>query len=301
MSFLLARRQERAFARLYRRHVADVYRYAFVVLGDPQHAESVTQATFVRAYRAYRSGERPQKKTFNWLLGIAHQVCGHRSRGIEAALPEEFLEEDSTPTPSDIRRALDALGYDERAALMMREVERRSAAEIAEFLELDSGEVGALIFRARQALREQLERSLTCDQAERAISRQLDGLLSRSERKLLRAHLCACPECEGFSQSQRKHRVALRSYAPVPLPKRLGIFGGRSLSLGPVARTAAVAAIALMTGGVVAGGVDPRQWGHDATRIQPADAATTPIVEKDVVPRVAKLIKPKAARGRPDR
>ncbi len=288
MSFLLARRQERAFARLYRRHVAGVYRYAFVVLGDPQYAESVTQATFVRAYRAYQSGERPQQKTFNWLLGIAHQVCGHRSRGIEAALPEEFLEEESTPTPSDIRRALDALGYDERAALMMREVERRSVAEIAKFLELDSGEVEALIFRARKALREQLERSLTCDQAERAISRQLDGLTSRSERKLLRAHLCVCPECENFSQSQRKHRVALRSYGLVPLPRRLGIFGGRSLSLGPVARTAAVAAIALMMGGVAAGGVDPRQWGHDATHIQPADAAPPAVVQERATPRVSK-------------
>lgn len=295
MSFLLARRQERAFARLYRRHVADVYRYAFVVLGDPQHAESVTQATFVRAYRAYRSGERPQQKTFNWLLGIAHQVCGHRSRGIEAALPEDFQEEDSTPNPSDIRRALDALRYDERAALMMLEVERRSVVDIAKFLELDSGEVEALIFRARRALREQLDRTLTCDQAERAISRQLDGLLSRSERKQLRAHLCACPECEDFSQSQKKHRAALRSYGLVPLPRRLGIFGSR-LSLGSVARTAGVAAIALMMGGVAAGGVDPRRWGHDATQIQPADAAPPAVVQERATARVAKRTRRTAKR-----
>jgi RNA polymerase sigma-70 factor, ECF subfamily len=300
MSFLLARRQERAFARLYRRHVADVYRYAFVVLGDAQRAESATQATFVRAYRAYKGGERPQKKTFNWLLGIAHQVCGHRSRGIEAAVPEELLEEDSAPAPSDIRRALDALGYDERAALMMREVERRSVADIAAFLELESGEVEALVFRARKALREQLERSLTCDQAERAISRRLDGLLSRSERKLLRAHLCSCPECEDFAQSQSKHRAALRSYGVVPLPRRLGIFGGR-LSLAPVARTMAVLAIALFTGGAVAGGVDPRQWGQDAARIQPADAATPPDAKRKAAPRVAKRDKRKTPRQRPDR
>lgn len=300
MSFLLARRQERAFARLYRRHVADVYRYALVVLGDAQHAESVTQATFVRAYRAYKGGERPQKKPFNWLLGIAHQVCGHRSRGIDAAVPEDLLEEDSTPTPTDIRRALDALGYDERAALMMREVERRSVAEIAAFLELELGEVETLIFRARKALRQQLERTLTCDQAERAISRQLDGLLTRSERKLLRAHLSSCPECEDFAQSQRKHRAALRSYGLVPLPERLGIFGGR-FSLGSVARTAVVLSIALFTGGVAAGGVDPRQWGQDATRIQPADAATPPVVKRKAAPRAAKRAKRKTPRLRPDR
>lgn len=299
MSFLLARRHERAFERLYRRHVSDVYRYAFVVLGDDQRAESATQATFVRAYRAYKCGERPEKKPFNWLLGIAHQVCGHRSRGIEAALPEDLLEEDLAPTPNDIRRALDALGHDERAALMMREVERRSVADVAVFLELEPAEVEALIFRARKALRQQLERSLTCDQAERAISRQLDGLLSRSERKLLRAHLCSCAECEEFQQSQRRQRVALHSYGLVPVPRRLGIFG--RLSLVPLARTGALLAIVLFTGGAIAGGVDPRQWGEDATRIQPADAATPQVVKRNATPRVAKSGKRKTPRQRPDR
>jgi hypothetical protein len=227
-------------------------------------------------------------------------VCGHRSRGIEAALPNDLLEEESAPTPVDIRRALDALGYDERAALMMREVERRSVADIAAFLELEAGDVEALIFRARKGLREQLERSLTCEQAERAISLQLDGLLSRTERKRLRAPLCSCPDCGEIAESQRKHRAALRSYGLMPLPERLGIFGGR-LSLAPVARTAAILAIGLFAGGAIAGGVDPRQWGQDATRIQPADAAPPAEVKRTVAPRAAKRDKRKTPRRSPDR
>ena len=269
MDLLLARRRERAFARLYRRHAADVYRYAFLVLGDPEHAEGVTQATFVRAYRAHKGGERP-RNAFNWLLGIAHEVCGRRSLGIDAALPEELLEDDPAPTVNDIRRALDALGYDERAALMMREVERRTYLEIATFLELSQPEVERLIFRARKVLRGTLEETLTCHRAERAISLRLDGLLDRKERRRLRAHLRLCPECERFAELQEQHRAALRSYRRAPVPAR--IFDRPPL-LGPLARTAALTAIALLTGGVLAGSVDPRNWRHDAARIEPAEAA----------------------------
>jgi RNA polymerase sigma-70 factor, ECF subfamily len=272
MSLLLARRQERAFERLYRRHVADVYRYALVVLRDAQDADSITQATFVNAYRAHKRGERPRKPR-TWLMGLVHDACRRRSLPPELHPPEELLEDEETPTPNDLRRALERLDFDQRAAFVMRELEGRTNAEIAELLDLEVGEVEALVFRARKALREGLERSLTCHQAERAVSRQLDGQLARSERKLLHAHLCSCTECARFAQAQQAHRAAFRSYAFVPPPERLRILGV-PIGIWPVARTAAVAAIALVTGGVIAGGVDPRQWGDDATRIQPADAGT---------------------------
>ena len=222
MTLLLARREERAFERLYRRHVGDVYRYALVVLRDPQDAESVTQATFVKAYR--QRGSRP-RRAHNWLLAIAHDICSRRS----APGPrDEFFEDDCTPTPADVRRALSELGFDERVALTMREVECRSYAEIAELLGLGDSEVEALIFRARKAFREQLEGSLSCHQAERAISRRLDGKLPRSERKVLREHLKSCVECAEFDDAQRNHRAALRSFEQAPLPDTLRPLSRRS-------------------------------------------------------------------------
>jgi RNA polymerase sigma-70 factor (ECF subfamily) len=218
MSPLLARRQERAFERLYRRHVADVYRYALVVLRDADVAESATQATFVRALRAHERGERP-RKAFNWLLGIAHDVCERPSPGWNE--PLDAWDDETAPRPGDIRRALDQLGLDERAVLMMREIECRSYAEIAELLGLADGEVEALVFRARQALRTQLEKSLTCHHAERAISLRLDGMLPRRERKLLRGHLRYCPDCVAFERMQHQSRAALRSFATAPVPESL--------------------------------------------------------------------------------
>ena len=222
---------DRAFERMYKRHVLDVYRYALVVLPTPQDAEDITQTTFLNAYRAFKGGERPKAQR-NWLMGIAHEVCRQRSRqttrGIEevelhdaaaAAVPDE-----EGPSPQDIRRALGCLDFNERAALVMREVEGRPYQEIAEILRRSTGEIETLVFRARRALREELEGSLTCHEAERAVSRQLDGLLGRSERAFLQQHLRACDDCAALARSQDTQRTALRRYAMVPLPSSLDSF-----------------------------------------------------------------------------
>ncbi|MGH3064614.1 MAG: RNA polymerase sigma factor, partial [Gaiellaceae bacterium] len=61
---------DRAFERLYTRHVHDVYRYVLAVLRNPADAEDVTQATFLNAFRAFQRGDRPELPR-NWLLKIA--------------------------------------------------------------------------------------------------------------------------------------------------------------------------------------------------------------------------------------
>jgi DNA-directed RNA polymerase specialized sigma24 family protein len=64
----------------------------------------------------------------------------------------------------------------------------------------------------------------TCEQAERAISRRLDGLLGRAERRRLRSHLRLCDDCSRFARGQRAQRAALRALANVPLPLSLASF-----------------------------------------------------------------------------
>ena len=64
---------------LYRRHVGDVYRYTYAVLGNHADAEDVTQTTFVNALRALERGEEPQNPS-NWLLVIAHNIVRQRWR-----------------------------------------------------------------------------------------------------------------------------------------------------------------------------------------------------------------------------
>jgi RNA polymerase sigma-70 factor (ECF subfamily) len=273
MTPLLAQRprSDRAFERMYKRHVGDVYRYALAVMRNPADAEDVTQTTFLNAYRSFvEKGNRPEKPQ-NWLIAIAHNVCRQRfrqsaRRPSEVAFEDDIADtivDDDAPSGEDIRRALGYLAFNQRAALVMRELEGRSYAEIAEILDLSTSAVETLIFRARRALREQLEGSLTCGEAEFAISRQLDGRLPRQERGQLRAHLRECSECAAFARRQRAQRGALKSLALVPVPGSLASFfggGGAAVGTGLALKAAAAVTAGLVIGGASVATVEQAPW-----------------------------------------
>jgi RNA polymerase sigma factor (sigma-70 family) len=259
--------------------VADVYRYALAILRNPSDAEDVTQTTFLNAYRAYRGGERPRAAR-SWLLTIAHNVCRQRFRELRRRGDEVELDETATlspapeetaPTAEDIRRALTNLRFTQRSALVMRELEGRSYAEIGEVLGLSTSAVETLIFRARRALREQLEGTLTCAEAERAISRQLDRRLGRPEQRLLRAHLRECPDCASLARRERARRTALRGLGAIPLPHSLAsFFGGGAAGGGIAAKAATVVAAGALVGGASYEAVEQ-------VRPQPAGAGAVPV------------------------
>src|SRR5215217_6126723 len=218
---------DKAFERLYERHVGDVYRYAAAMLGTAADAEDVTQTTFLNAYRAFKQGTRPEKPQ-SWLITIAHNVCRQRFRQAQRRPPEvafddgvgdaDLPEDVTAPSAEDLRRALSQLPPNQRAAIVMRELEGGSYAEIAHVLGISVSALETLLFRARRALREQLEEQLSCSEAALAINKQVDGRLSLGERRALRAHLRACADCHSLAQSQRAQRRALKSLVLVPLP-----------------------------------------------------------------------------------
>jgi RNA polymerase sigma factor (sigma-70 family) len=265
MGPLVAQPAERAFDGLYRRHRADVYRYALALLNNPADAEDVTQTAFMNAFRALRRGEDPREPR-NWLIAIAHNVCRERfrqsaRRPFEVEFDESFADaasDEAEWTVHDIRRALAHLGFNQRAALVLREVEGRSYAEIGAILGLSLPAVEALVFRARRALREQLEGGLSCARAERAIAQQLDGRLARADRGELRAHLRACRDCATLAKSRRGRARTLgrlASLLPFPLPlKSLSGGPGGAVAVGSTGgavagKAAAVALVALVAAG----------------------------------------------------
>ena len=153
-----------AFEDFYRKHVAEVYQYALAVLANSADAEDVTQQTFMNAYRAFQRGEKP-RKPHNWLIKIAHNVCRMRWRQSSRRPQEIPLEHVSEPAARDDEQpSLDVLlgelarlPFKQRAAIVMREVEDRSYAEIADVLETTVPAVEALLFRARTNLRARRE------------------------------------------------------------------------------------------------------------------------------------------------
>src|SRR5436190_16732540 len=88
----IARGDREAFATLYRRRRADVYRFALHVSGSPQVADDVSQDVFMAVinhaarYRSDRSGVVP------WLLGIARN---HVRRCVARERPAVSLANDN--------------------------------------------------------------------------------------------------------------------------------------------------------------------------------------------------------------
>jgi RNA polymerase sigma factor (sigma-70 family) len=155
----LLKSSDRSFEQLYRQHAREVYQYALALLANPADAEDVTQTTFLNAYRAFQRGERPHKPR-NWLIAIAHNVCRMRwrqagSRPREVALeqaPEPAALESGHADLDEVLAALATLTFNQRAAIVMRELEGRTYQEISEVLGVSVSAVEALLFRARRRL-----------------------------------------------------------------------------------------------------------------------------------------------------
>lgn len=256
---------DREFEELYRRYAAEVQRYALAVSQNEVDAEDVTQQTFMNAYRALVRGEQPRAPR-HWLIAIAHNVYRERLRRSSRRPTEVALDDNLRAVASDesrwsaeeIRHALSHLCRKQRAVIVLRELEGRPYAEIAEMLGLSQSATEALAFRARRALREQLESEVTCDQALAAVGRGLDGALSAPEHRALRAHLRACEPCAGLARRSRgrRRRIGGLALLPFPLPLK-SLFGGGSLSAGAASAGGGVAvkAAAVAAAGAVATGV----------------------------------------------
>ena len=250
---------------LYRAHAAEVFRYAYAVLGNRADAEDITQTTFVNALRALERGEQPRKPT-NWLITIAHNLIRQRfrqqqSRPLEVELDRDVPAAESTddgPSVDDLVRALQRIPPTQRQALVLRELEGRDYNEIGDMLGVSQSALETLMFRARRSLAEELENLVTCDGAEFALSRRTDGRLGRKERKRLVAHLDECPSCSRFAARSIKHRRAFKALAVLPLPFSLTLFKGAPSAYAAVglptigAGTAAGTAVGVGAAGVTA-------------------------------------------------
>jgi RNA polymerase sigma factor (sigma-70 family) len=265
-------RASREVDELYRRHCGEIYRYALAVLGNHADAEDVTQTTFLNAYRSLEQGVRPRKPS-NWLLTIASNTIKQRFRQeqtrprqveFDERTTEAGTDEDDGPSVGELLVALSKIPPQQRQAIVLREFEGRSYAEIAEILGVTTTALETLLFRARRSLAEELEHQLTCTDAQSAISRATDGRLGRKERRRLRDHLGECPDCARFASLQQRHRRALKGLMLVPIPLSLSFFKGIEgtataatvpAGAGAAAVGATVSAAGATGGGIFAGGI----------------------------------------------
>jgi RNA polymerase sigma-70 factor (ECF subfamily) len=168
---------ERACADLVAAHQRTVFNLAFHLLGDRDEALDLSQEVFLRVFRTL-SRFRGQSAVRTWIYRIVVNQARNRQRWwrrrrradlvslddhlkrcgeIEATsevLPDRLLA--SKETAARIWAAMEQLPFDQRTALVLREVDGLRYEEIAFSLDVAVGTVKSRLTRARQALREEL-------------------------------------------------------------------------------------------------------------------------------------------------
>ena len=154
---------DRSFERLYRMHRGEVFGASLRELGNVHDAEDVTQAAFADAYRALLHGSWPHSPRA-WLLAIAENVRRTRFRAARRRPQEEPADPDGMAATEPSREQADALVAAlhslpamQREVFVLRELAGLSYAEIGSRLGASVASVQMLLFRARRALRVELE------------------------------------------------------------------------------------------------------------------------------------------------
>ena len=150
-----------AFEELVRRHRLGAYRVALRMLGDESDAEDATQDAFVQAWRNL-DRFRADAAFSTWMYRIVTNRCLNmlRARRLTEPLPEDREAPASRPDRiaegrwqvQDLARAIGRLTPEQRAPLVLRELQGCSYEEIGEALDLSISAVKSRLHRARLEL-----------------------------------------------------------------------------------------------------------------------------------------------------
>jgi RNA polymerase sigma factor (sigma-70 family) len=254
-----------AFTAIYKRHHQALYRYCLSIVGNEHDARDALQETMASALNALTGSER-EIALKPWLFRIAHNEAVTVLRRKRRETPVDELAatagDDGRETRDDLRELIDDLGLltaRQRSALVMRELNGLSFAEIGDALDVSPEAAKQAVYEGRCALRDLREgRALACAEVRKKISAE-DRRLLRGRQ--VRAHLKACDSCREFAEEINQRRSSFAALAPLPAPAALGILqallgggsGGGGIAVGTGASLAGIAKLGIA--GVIAVGV----------------------------------------------
>jgi RNA polymerase sigma factor (sigma-70 family) len=250
-----------AFGAIHDRYRQRLLAYTRQMLGPSRSdAEDVLQDVFLRAYGALRNDDRPVTLRA-WLYRVAHNRCiDHLRRPVPPAA--EIYELSRTPAHDpqaetvrreDLRRLVQdvqRLPEQQRSALLMRELDGLTYAELADALDTSVPAIKSLLVRARVGLVEAEEaRDTACVEIRADLVRAHGRGVRTSGRS--RRHLRDCNACREYRQGLRGVDEGLAALVPggagplAAMAKLLGIGGASSgAAAGASAGAGGTAAVA---------------------------------------------------------
>ena len=165
--------RESGFEELVRRYQRPIAAYVYRMVGDYDAALDLTQEVFIKVY-ASLSRYRPEFKFSTWIYKIAHNaaidhlrrhatreaIANSETDRVEVTIETRRLspeqESERTERCSEIETVVQLLPPPYRELILLRHSQDLSYEEIAEVTGLPLGTVKNRLFRAREAMREQL-------------------------------------------------------------------------------------------------------------------------------------------------
>lgn len=320
-----------AFSVIHDRYRQRLFAYSRQMLGGSrQDAEDALQDVFLRAYSSLRSSDRPLSLRA-WLYKVAHNRCidhlrkpapvaadlfDTSRRPLHDPIEEAERRDDLRQLVEDVRR----LPEQQRSALLMREMDGLSYAELADALGVSLPAVKSLLVRARIGLVEAVEaRETACTDIREDLVDAFDRGVRASGRA--RRHLRDCSGCVEYRTQLRTVREGFQALMPSPGPlaaalKLLGIGGAGSAGAasagggaaagggvavvaggGTAAKVAAVVCCAALTAGgaaEVTSLVSPSSRGSVAAKHSSASAANAR--QRAVVPVITPAVNTRGVR-----
>jgi RNA polymerase sigma factor (sigma-70 family) len=256
--------REDAFEAIHERHRRRLHATAARALrnsgGD---AEGVVQEAFLRAHRSLRDDRRPVELK-PWLHRVVRNLCidelrrnkvptTELSEGDRAGAGEDIYS--TLSRRHELRRLIDDLAdlpEQQRAALLMRELDGLSHEEVADALEVTPAASRQLVKRARSGLVAAAEaRDADCAAIREVLLTAHDERRRPSEHAV--RHLRGCSACSEFRDGLKATRGRLRALVPPvglgPLAGVMHLLGGATGGGGIAAKVAAGGAAAVIAAG----------------------------------------------------
>jgi RNA polymerase sigma factor (sigma-70 family) len=216
---------DEAFGVLHDRYRQRLFAYVRQMLSghSRQDAEDVLQDVFVRAFGSLRSDSRAINVRA-WLYRVAHNRCIDHLRRPHPPASEIFEMSrkplldpvDEAQRRDDLKRLVSDVGRlpeQQRSALLMREIDGLSYADLAGALDVTVPAVKSLLVRARVGLVEAQEsRDADCGEIQRDLMASYDRGVKASGRA--RRHLRECAGCQEYRNELRGMRRRFAALAP---------------------------------------------------------------------------------------
>jgi len=164
------------FEDIYNAHYRRVLNLCRYLLNSPERAEDAAHEVFLRAHNRMDSYNSALPLS-SWLLKIASNYCidvlrrGATERRIFDGGSETFDPPSASVSPlgevlaaergQDVRAAVESLSEKYRVPLVLAYYNELSYEEISEIIGVERTQVAVLIFRAKQQLRQRLEKERT--------------------------------------------------------------------------------------------------------------------------------------------